>query len=415
MGLIKAIVNSASSAIGDQFKEVIKCPTIEQDVLIQRGIVEHGAGNSNPSEGVITNGSKIIIPQGMAMMIVDNGAITEFSAVAGDFIYENSSEPSVFVGGLGEGLKDTIKVIGNRFTYGGQTAKDQRVYYVNLLKIAKNKFGSPQPKKITDDKYGILEVTFFGEYVFQVKDPVALVHNVIGTNPKDTVTFEDVLGSQLKGKFVEQLTQAITIVMRKHKIPFGDIGMYGSDISDEMNTILDETWRKEYGLEITDVAIQDINLTEKSMERVNTIDDATIFGNGNIQAGLMAKASADAMKTAAGNSNGAMMGFMGMGMAQNQGNTMMGAVYQNAPEQQEGAQANTQPEPGSLFKHETQQEQPTEVEQETPVTSEPAEEAPVEVEEQTESTEEAPKAKFCSECGQPVTGKFCGNCGTQVM
>ena len=172
---------------------------------------------------------------------------------------------------------------------------------------------------------------------------------------------------------------------------------------------------QEYGLEITDVAIQDINLTEKSMERVNTIDDATIFGNGNIQAGLMAKASADAMKTAAGNSNGAMMGFMGMGMAQNQGNTMMGAVYQNAPEQQEGAQANTQPEPGSLFKHETQQEQPTEVEQETPVTSEPAEEAPVEVEEQTESTEEAPKAKFCSECGQPVTGKFCGNCGTQVM
>ena len=148
MGLIKAIVNSASSAIGDQFKEVIKCPTIEQDVLIQRGIVEHGAGNSNPSEGVITNGSKIIIPQGMAMMIVDNGAITEFSAVAGDFIYENSSEPSVFVGGLGEGLKDTIKDFGceeggNGYTFSSDYVGD----FEYSIKRAINDFNNKEEWK----------------------------------------------------------------------------------------------------------------------------------------------------------------------------------------------------------------------------------------------------------------------------
>ena len=95
------------------------------------------------------------------MMIIENGEIKEFTAEAGTFYFDTSSEPSIFTGGLGKGIIDTFKTIGKRFTYGGQTAKDQRVYYVNLLTITGNKFGSPQPKKITDEKYGMLEVTFF--------------------------------------------------------------------------------------------------------------------------------------------------------------------------------------------------------------------------------------------------------------
>ena len=164
MGLIRAITNAASSTLGDQFKEFVTCPTIEKDVLIQRGVVNHGSGNSNPTAGVISNGSAIAIPQGMAMMIIDNGEIKEFSAEPGTFTYDTSSEPSIFTGNLGENLVEIFKTVGKRFTYGGQAAKDQRVYYVNLLNIVGNKFGSPQPKKITDEKYGMLEVTFFGEY-----------------------------------------------------------------------------------------------------------------------------------------------------------------------------------------------------------------------------------------------------------
>ena len=189
MGLIKAITSAASTTLGDQFKEFVTCPTIEKDVLIQRGTVNHGSGNSNPTEGVISNGSAIVIPQGMAMMIIDNGEIKEFSAEPGTFTYDTSSEPSIFTGNLGENLVEIFKTIGKRFTYGGQAAKDQRVYYVNLLNIVGNKFGSPQPKKITDEKYGMLEVTFFGEYAFKVTDPIVLVNSVIGANPKDTLFF----------------------------------------------------------------------------------------------------------------------------------------------------------------------------------------------------------------------------------
>ena len=408
MGLIKALTSSASSALGDQFKEFVTCPTIDKDVLIQRGEVHHGSGNPGFSEGIISNGSAIAVPRGMAMMIIDNGEIKEFTAEPGTFTYDNGTEPSIFSGGLGKGIIDTFKTIGKRFTYGGQTAKDQRVYFVNLLTVTGNKFGSPQPKKITDEKYGMLEVTFFGEYAFKVVDPIVLVNQVIGANPKDTVTYDEVVGSQLKNKFIEKLTQAISVVMRKHKVSFGDMGMYNSDLSDEMNVCLDESWRQTYGLEIVDVALADINLTDESMARVSKIDDATIFSNANLQSGLMASATADAMKTAAGNENGAMMGFMGMGMAQQQGASVIGAVNQNLANNNTGAYApNTNtPEPGTLFgaaptgpapepTHPDSVDEPM-------ANPEPATEAPTNV------------PKFCSNCGTPVTGRFCGNCGTKL-
>ena len=382
MGLIKALSGATASAFGDQFKEFVTCPSVSKNVLIQRGIINHGDGNKNPSEEIISNGSTIVVPQGMAMMIIENGEIKEFTADAGTFYFDTSSEPSIFTGGLGKGIIDTFKTIGKRFTYGGQTAKDQRVYYVNLLTITGNKFGSPQPRKITDEKYGMLEVTFFGEYAFRVVDPIMLVNSVIGAHPADTVYYEDVIGTQLQSKFVEKLTQAITVVMRKHKVSFGDIGLYNGDISEEMNVCLDDSWKKNYGLEVVDVALGDINLTEESMSKVNKIDEATIFSNKNLQSGLMATASADALRNASSNDNGAMMGFMGMNMASGAINNMMGAV--NTGTDVNGYKPETnQPDMGTIFNDEVK-------------------------------VEDVPEPKKCSNCGEVAIGKYCSNCGTKI-
>ena len=387
MGLIKAFTSSVSSGLGDQFKEYVSCPTMTGDILVQRGEVHHGKGNKNPSENIITNGSAIMVPESTAMMVVENGKILEFCAEAGTYTFDSGTEPSIFTGGLGKGIVDSIKKMESRTTFGGQTANDQRIYYVNLLALTGNKFGSPQPKKITDEKYGMLEVTFFGEYAIKVENPAILIENIVGSNAKDTVYYSDILEGQFKTKFTEKVTQAITVVMRKHKIPFGDIGMYGSDISNEMNNLLDSELVSKYGIKISDVAIADINLTDESMKRVSKIDDATIFSDRNLQSGLMAEASAEALKNAASNDGGSMVGFMGMNMASNAGANMMGAVTptDSKPEKEE----REIPEPGSLF--------------------EKKEEPKVE----TPSSDGYPK--FCTGCGSATTGgNFCGNCGTKL-
>lgn len=375
MGLIKALTNSTGSVLGDQFKEFVTCPTVDNNVLMVRGVVSHGEGNSNPTEGVITNGSKIAVPQGWAMMLVDNGAVKEFTSEPGEFIYDSGTEPTIFHGGLGKGILDSIKTLGSRITYGGQAARDQRVYYVNLLNVTGNKFGSAQPKKITDEKYGMIEVTFFGEYAYKVDDPVALVGNILGANAKDQIRFDEVVGSQFKNEFVEQISKAIAEVMRLKKVSFGDMQMYGSDISDKMNEILSPTWKAKYGIIVTDVAMGDINVTDESMARINKIDDATIFSDAKLQSGLMATASAEALTTAAGNENGAMMGFAGMNLATNAGAGLMGVANQNAQAQA----APAAPQAGVV------------------------------------AAAGGAVPNFCPNCGTPTNGaNFCGNCGTKL-
>lgn len=374
MGLIKALTSSVSSGLGDQFKEFVTCPTVDNDVIVARGIVNHGDGNKNPTEGVISNGSTIAVPEGMAMMIIDNGKIAEFSADPGTYTWDTSSEPSIFAGSFGESLKESIKTIGSRITYGGQAAKDQRVYFVNTKVIPGNLFGSQQPETVFDPVYGSVEITYNGEYALRIANPATLIHNVIGANPKDILTFDDIFktdgNNMLKSKFAQKVSEAIANIMDKNNLSFNRIQTKKSEVTDEMNNLLDEEWTQKYGIVVEDVTLR-INASEESAKIIREMDAKvaeqtrmTKVYSENLQ-GAMAAATGEAMKTAAGNENGAMMGFAGMNFAQGSGGAALNAV--------------------------------------AGMESKPA------------ASEGAAGAKFCPECGTPTNGaKFCPNCGTKL-
>jgi membrane protease subunit (stomatin/prohibitin family) len=388
MGLIKSLISSTSSTFGDQFKEFVVCPTVNNDVIIQRGIVKHGSGNTNYSEGVISNGSTIEVPQGMAMMIIDNGEIKEFTSIAGTYTWDTSSEASIFTDGLGKGIVNTFKTIGKRFTYGGEIAKDQRVYYVNIKTIPGNTYGSSQPEIIYDPVYNSVEITYNGEYAIKVDDPVILVNNVIGSNPKDTLTFDDIFktngNNMLKSKFAQKISEAISNVMLSKNISFNRIQGFKSEITDEMNNILDSEWHAKYGIIVEDVTLR-INVSDETRKIVQEMDsklaETSRMGQvySNNLAGTMAAATAESMKNASSNENGAMMGFMGMNMATMQGNNIMNTVNNMTSETVTQANIN-QTSNDSL-----------------------------------ETTQEINIPKFCPECGTKVTGKFCTNCGTKLI
>ena len=388
MGLIKSLISSTSSTFGDQFKEFVVCPTVNNDVIIQRGIVKHGSGNTNYSEGVISNGSTIEVPQGMAMMIIDNGEIKEFTSIAGTYTWDTSSEASIFTDGLGKGIVNTFKTIGKRFTYGGEIAKDQRVYYVNIKTIPGNTYGSSQPEIIYDPVYNSVEITYNGEYAIKVDDPVILVNNVIGSNPKDTLTFDDIFktngNNMLKSKFAQKISEAISNVMLSKNMSFNRIQGFKSEITDEMNNILDSEWHAKYGIIVEDVTLR-INVSDETRKIVQEMDsklaETSRMGQvySNNLAGTMAAATAESMKNASSNENGAMMGFMGMNMATMQGNNIMNTVNNMTSETVTQASIN-QTSNDSL-----------------------------------EATQEINIPKFCPECGTKVTGKYCINCGTKLI
>ena len=376
MGLIAAALNAASTAVGDQFKEVVTCPEVDNNVIIQRGVVSHGSGNFVHSEGVISAGSKIIVPQGMAMMLVDNGQIVEFTDTPGDYIWDSSSEPSIFAGNLGKSIVDTIKTIGSRITYGGQAAKDQRVYYVNIKLLPAIPYGSQQPETIMDPVYGSVEVTYNGEFNIKVDDPVILVNTMLGANPKDTLTFDEIFASEgrniLKGKFSQKVGEAINDIMTVNNISFNRIQGQRSEITDKMNSLLNSDWHEKYGIVVAGEVTININASEEARAQIREIDKVRGMANANAERvgimsdaysknlqGAMAAAAGEGMLNASQNEGGAMAGFMGMGMAQNGAGSVAGMIN-NLPGKEEVAGVP------------------------------------------------------CSNCGQPVTGKFCSNCGTAV-
>ncbi len=372
MGLIKALGNSVSTTVGDQFKEYVSIPQVENDVVIVKGKVQHGEGNKNASKNIISNGSKIIIPKNWAMMLIDNGKI-EFSAEEGEYIYDNSSEPSIFSGGLGKGIIDSFKTLGSRFTFGGQTAKDQRVYYINLNTVTGNLFGTSSPINVYDNFYQMsIKIMCRGAYAYRIDNPILLVNTVIGGNPKDRVTFDEIFGSQFKSEFNGQIYKAISNVMTDKKIKYSEIGNYIIDLATLMNGILSEKWGAKYGVLIEDLAIEAIEPTDEYADKIAAIESkaldartmSTVYSD-NMQ-GAMAAATADAMKNAASNENGAMMGFAGLNMAQGAGNnvlhTVAGMSSQNTKEDNNKMGMN-----------------------------------------------------FCPNCGTPTNGSnFCGNCGTKL-
>ena len=391
MGLIKAALGSANKVIGDQFKEFVTCPEVSNDVIIQRGTVQHGDGNKTFTEGVISNGSGIAVPEGMAMMIVDNGKIVEFSAEPGTFTFDTSSEPSVFTGGLGNGIIESIKKIGDRITYGGQAAKDQRVYYVNIKLIPGLTYGSQQPIMIKDPIYQSVRVTYNGMYSVKIVDPAILVSTVVGANPKDTLTLNDIFTtegntSMLKQQFAQNVGQAISQLMTQKNVSFVEIQNYQNDITNLMNQLLDPTWRANYGIAVGDVTIN-INATEDSLKVMQEMDAeiaktarlGQVYANN--MAGTMAAATGSAMQQAASNENGAMMGFMGMGMAQAQGaNVLNTAMGNGAPAPAAAPEAPVPPTPGEAFAgvvptpEAPAEEAPAETPAEEPAAETPAEE-----------------------------------------
>ena len=388
MGLISAAIGSAATTLGDTFKEVVTCPEVDNNVIIQRGVVSHGSGNLVHSEGVISAGSKIIVPQGMAMMIVDNGAIVEFTDTPGDYIWDSSSEPSIFVGNLGKSIVNTIKTLGSRITYGGQAAKDQRVYYVNTKILPAVPYGSQQPETIVDPVYGSVEVTSNGQFNVKVDDPAILVNTMLGANPKDTLTFDDIFASEgrniLKGKKAKKVGEAISEIMAVNNISFNRIQGQRSAITDKMNTLLNADWHDKYGIIVAGEVTININASEEAKAQIREIDkvrgmaqaDAERVGimsdaySKNLQ-GAMAASAGEAMLNASKNDGNAMAGFMGMGFAQNAASNVAGMIN-NLPG---AAQESTQ----------------------------------------TASTDEA--SSFCPNCGAGVKSgfKFCTQCGQKLQ
>ena len=325
MGLIKAGIEAVGSVMAVQWKEYFYCDALDRDVLMKKGQKRTNGRSSNTkgSDNIITNGSGIAVADGQCMLIVEQGKIVEVCAEPGEFTYDSSTEPSIFSGSLGQSIVETFKVIGKRFTYGGDTAKDQRVYYINTKELMDNKFGTanPVPFRVVDSRIGLdvdVSLRCNGVYSYQISDPLLFYTKVCG-NVTDQYNREE-LDTQLKLEFISALQPALAQLSNMEIRP-NQIIAHNTDLENAMNTALSTKWGELRGLKVVSVALASVTLPKEDQDMIKELQRTAVYQNPTMAAATLVGAQADAMRSAASNEAGAMTGFMGMGMA---GNVMGG-------------------------------------------------------------------------------------------
>ncbi len=347
MGLIKAALGALGGTLADQWKEFFYCDAIDKDILVVKGQKRTTGRSSNTkgNDNIISNGSVIAVADGQCMIIVDQGKVAEVCAEPGEFIYDTSTEPSIFTGSLGQSIKDTFKILGRRFTFGGDPGKDQRVYYFNLKEILDNKFGTPNPIpfRVVDSKINLdidVSVRCSGVYSYKIVDPILFYANVCG-NVSDVYSRTE-LDTQLKTEFISALAPAFGRLSQLEIRP-NQISTHTAEIEDAMNEELSKEWGERRGLKVVSVAMNPVTLPEEDAEAIKNAQRAAINKDPNMAAATVVQAQADAMRDAAKNEGGAMAGFMGVGMAMNVGGSNPSALFQQG--QQQAAQAAAQAAP----------------------------------------------------------------------
>ena len=389
MGLLKAGAGALGGVLADQWKEFFYCDSLDSDTLVAKGEKRVGKRSSNTkgTDNVISNGSVISVNEGQSMIIVESGKVVEFCAEPGEFVYDSSTEPSIFCGSLGESIKKSFAEVGKRFTFGGDAAKDQRVYYFNTKEITGNKFGTPAPVpfRVTLDEsmnYKLsVDLRCNGVYSYKIADPLLFYTNVSG-NVEYTYDRSE-LDEMLKSELLDALRPAFAKVSAM-KIMYSEIPAHTKEVTSALAGELSSEWREKRGIELYAVSINGVSIPDDQRKKITEWEENLMTMNPNMAASRIVGSQADAMRTAAGNPNGAAAGFFGMGMAGNAGGANAANLFTMGANTE-----NSAPKTGW-----------------------------------TCSCGAVNTGKFCSECGKPQpsggwtcecgtanTGKFCSNCG----
>ena len=376
MGFIKAFAGALGGTFADQWKDYyMPMPNVPATAGVFPAVAQgtnNGRGsNTKGSAGIISNGSKILVPDGVALITLQDGAVTGLITEPGGFIF-SSDDPNAKSIFAGDGIiASTITQTWERFKFGGQPGSQQTAIYVNLKEIPNNRFGT-QSEIYWDDAYLNSQVGAItrGTYTLKITDPLLFVKGFV---PMSYITSGEVFdfadmdndaGAQLFNEVVGSLSAAFSNYTndpskgnRITKIQGDQIG-FAQSLSKAVED--GYQWKTDRGLEIVKVAIQAIEYDEDSKALLSDVKraDALSGARGN---SFQQQAVARGMQSAGENGGGAGMAFMGMGM--NAAGVNMGNVQQQQPYTNPNLSFNQQPvqpqQPATQPMQEPQQAQPT--------------------------------------------------------
>ncbi|RUL50511.1 MULTISPECIES: SPFH domain-containing protein [Lysinibacillus] len=323
MGLLQAGVGALSGVLADQWRDYFYCESIPAEVLITKGMKRKGkrSFNKKGSDNIISNGSIIAVNEGQSMIIVDQGKIVEFCSEPGEFVYDQSTEPSIFYGDLSASIKASFDAFGKRLAFGGEAGKDQRIYYFNEKEIPGNKYGTPTPIpfRVIDQNIGLdidISIRCHGEYSFKIIDPILFYTNVSGNVEQDFRRTQ--IEGQLRSELLTALQPAFSRISASG-IRYSALPGHTLELAKALNEILSDKWGKTRGIEIISFGINTVKASDEDEAMIKQLQKTAVLRNSQMAGATLIDAQSEAMKNAAKNDGGAMLGFAGLNFASQAG------------------------------------------------------------------------------------------------
>ena len=339
MGLIKAAKDAIGGLMADQYLEYFYCTSLDSNTLMAKGEkkITKGRDSNHGNDNIISNGSIISVNVGQCMVIVDQGRIAEFCAEPGEFRYDASSEASLLYGSLGENLKKSFSLLGRRVAFAGNTAKDQRVYYINTKEIMNNLYGTPNPIPfhfVAANTGFELETTVKcnGQYTYKIVDPILFYTNVAG-NVEGAYDKNDTLSGMMKAELLTKLPMALSRIAGQGVLPY-QVPAHMEEITGYLKEELSEQWTQTRGIEVVSMTMAAPIVPKEDLDRINKWNDTAVLTNANMAAARQTEAYTKALENMGNGGDGdnasamnGAMGMMGMAMMQNMMNNGMGGMF----------------------------------------------------------------------------------------
>jgi membrane protease subunit (stomatin/prohibitin family) len=324
MGLISAGFGAVRGTLADQWLDFLTAPSFDERTLVAPGVLQvsnNGRGsNTQGSTNIVSDGSRIAVPEGTAVVITDGGGIVSMSTEPGYFIFRNDGQPSVFAG---SGFRRSLILQSwERFKFGGEPGQQQFIYFVNLREIRNQKFGTPGPLPYRDfslvppgsSQAPVLRVKARGQFSVRIVDPVRFFRNFLPANTRSYTLADTDASAQLTQEFITAFQAALQSMSRTTDI--ASLAAHGPELAAALTNEggPERSWIERFGLEVVGVAISAIEYDQESRQLMDKYNKGVLLGGGIGNAYAQATVADSALALAEGGGSGTDLIGLAMGL-----------------------------------------------------------------------------------------------------
>lgn len=283
MGLTRAAIDAVTGTLADQWGDFYTAPVFDEQTFVARAVLqERNRGRGlfrRGSKDVLTDGTRIAVPENTALIITDGGRIISFSSEPGYFVFENDGQPSIFTGShVRESL---VEQAWERFKFGGTPAQQQHIYFINLREIRSIRFGTPGPLPYKDHSLArigsthapVLRLRARGQYSVRIVNPIRFFFDFLPANVHEYSITDEAARAQLNQEFISAFQAALQSLSRTTDI--ATLATHSTQLAAALSSTEGPggSWLVRFGLEIVSVAVSTIEYDEESrllMDKYNT-------------------------------------------------------------------------------------------------------------------------------------------------